>query len=202
MNLIIRPEGKKDYEAVEHLTREAFWNLFKPGCDEHLLAHKLRQVPAFLPELDYVAERNGEVVGNIMYSRAKIFGEGGEIHEVLTFGPLSVLPSLQRAGIGSALIRHTQRLAEKLGFGAIVIFGHPAFYHKFGFTNAEMFRITTSDGKNFEAFMAMELREGALRGIPGRFCEDPVFHIEPEELEVFERKFPHKEKYAAETQSK
>lgn len=202
MNTKFRLENERDYETVENLTREAFWDLYKPGCVEHLLAHKLRNAEAFLSELDFVAEQNHQIVGNIMYSRAKIVNENGIEHEVITFGPLSVLPSHQKEGIGSALINHTKKLAEEMGHKAIVIFGNPAYYHRFGFMNAKEFKITTADGQNFEAFMVLELYEGALEGIAGTFHEDPVFQIDHVELEAFEKKFPYKEKHVADTQFK
>lgn len=200
MKIEIRPENEKDYEEVENLTREAFWDIYQPGCDEHLLVHKLRKVSAFIPELDFVVELDGQIVGNILYSKATVTGESGQEHEVITFGPLSVLPQHQKMGVGSRLVNHTLELAKKLGFRAIVIFGNPAYYHRFGFESAERYQITTSDGENFDAFMALELYEGALSGIAGKFHEDSVFHIEKEELEGFEKKFPYKEKHVTDTQ--
>jgi predicted N-acetyltransferase YhbS len=200
MNIKIRLEKEKDHQEVENMTREAFWDLHQPGCDEHLLVHKLRKAEAFIPELDFVAELDHQVVGNIMYSRARVIDGKGLEHEVLTFGPLSVLPSHQRLGVGSALVKHTLKLAEEMGFKAIIIFGHPEYYHRFGFANAERFHITTSDGANFEPFMALELYEGALRGIEGRFYEDAVFKTDPAELETFDKGFPYREKHVTDTQ--
>jgi predicted N-acetyltransferase YhbS len=202
MSIKIRLEKEKDHQEVENMTREAFWDLHQPGCDEHLLAHKLRTAEAFIPELDFVAELDHQVVGNIMYSRAKVIDGKGSEHEVLTFGPLSVLPSHQRLGVGSALVKHTLKLAEEMGFKAIIIFGHPEYYHRFGFANAERFHITTSDGANFEPFMALELYEGALRGIEGRLYLDDVFKTDPAELEIFDKGFPYREKHVTDTQFK
>jgi len=202
MNFIIRREIESDYGEVEYLTRDAFWDIYKPGCVEHLLARKIREVPAFIPELDFVAVMDDRIVGNIMYSRAVITDESGSGHEVLTFGPLSVLPAFQKKGIGSALVEHTKKLAAEMGYKAIVIFGNPAFYYRFGFTGAENFNITTADGDNFDAFMALELYKGALRGIAGRFREDPVFQIDEDELESFEKRFPYREKHITDTQLK
>jgi len=202
MNIIIRPEEKRDYDEVEKLTREAFWDIYKPGCDEHLLAHKLRKTTAFIPELDFVAEFNGRIVGNIMYSKAKVIDENASGHEVITFGPVSVLPEMQKRSIGSKLIEHTKRLAAKLGYRGIFIYGNPAYYHRFGFQNAERFGISTSEGSNFDEFMALELYPGALEGISGRFCEDSVFKIDTDELEEFEQKFPFREKHITDTQLK
>jgi predicted N-acetyltransferase YhbS len=202
MNIKIRLENETDYEKVENLTREAFWDLYRPGCVEHLLAHKLRKVQAFIPQLDFVAELDHQIVGNIMYSQAKVVAANGAEHEVISFGPLSVLPSHQKEGIGTALINHTKKLAEAMGYKAIVIFGNPAYYQRFGFVNAEQFNITTAAGENFEAFMVLELYAGALRGISGKFHEDPVFQINPAEFEAFEKRFPAKEKHVTDTQFK
>lgn len=202
MSTILRLESQSDYERVENLTREAFWDVYQPGCIEHLIAHKLRKVPAFLPELDFVAVQDDQIVGNIMYSKSKVVDSGDKEHEVLTFGPISVLPSFQKKGIGSALIEHTKQLAERLGYKAIVIFGSPAYYHRFGFQSAENFGIATSDGENFEAFMAIELYKGSLQGITGKFYEDSAFHADEKELEAFEKKFPYKEKHITDTQFK
>ncbi len=200
MNIELRLENEHDYGAVENLTREAFWDIYQPGCDEHLLANKLRDVAAFIPELDFVAELDRQIVGNIMYSKAKIVDENGREHEVISFGPLSVLPSFQKSGIGSKLVKHTLELAREMGYKAVLIFGNPAYYHRFGFANAEKYHITTSGGENFEAFMALELYADALQGISGKFHEDSVFQIDKEEAAEFDKQFPYKEKHITDTQ--
>jgi predicted N-acetyltransferase YhbS len=197
MNITLRLERPEDYRAVEELTRETFWRTVRGFCDEHLLVHRLRKVPVFVPELDFVAEMNGRIVGNIMYTRARIEDTSGEAHEVLTFGPLSVLPEYQNRGIGKALMRHTFEEARKLGWHAIVIFGHPDYYPRIGFRRASEFGITTADGKNFDAFMALPLYEGALDGIQGRFYIDPVFeNLDENDVLEFDKGFPPKERYA------
>ena len=111
--MYIRLETPADYAAVEQITREAFWNHHVPGCDEHYLAHVLRQAECFLPELDFVAELDGTLAGNIMYTKAKIVGDDAEEYPVLSFGPISVLPEVQGRGIGGKLIRHTLALQRK-----------------------------------------------------------------------------------------
>ncbi|MDF3004915.1 MAG: Acetyltransferase [Oscillospiraceae bacterium] len=201
-NMTIRLETERDYSAVECLTRDAFWDVYKPGCDEHLVAHKLRHSKAFLPDLDYVAVQDGRIVGNIMYSVAQVINDGGCVHSVMTFGPLSVLPEFQGQGVGAALVRHTLAVAQKTGYPAIIIFGDPAYYHRFGFENARYFGITTSDGASFDAFMALELHDRALESINGRFYENDVFHIDPDELTEFEKAFPYREKHVTDTQLK
>ena len=193
LSLILRQETPSDYHAVEELTREAFWGFTHPTCDEHCLAHLLRNVPAFVPELDYVAEAGGRLVGNVMYSKAKVIDSGSSEYEVLTFGPLSVLPECWNCGVGSALMGHTIAEAKRLWYPAIIFYGHPDYYPRFGFRHAEAFNITTPDGKNFDALMAMPLYDGALDGISGAFHEDPVFVVNAEEAEAYNRNFPHKE---------
>jgi predicted N-acetyltransferase YhbS len=200
MELIMRLEEEKEYREVENVTREAFWDLYKPGCDEHLLVHKLRKSRVFIPELDIVAIFQKQLAGHIIYARSKILTEDTKEFETITFGPVSVLPQYQRKGIGSALIRHTMVLAEKKGYKAVVIYGNPGYYHRFGFQNAASFGITTSDGKNFDAFMICELSKNCLQGISGKFYDDPLYTIATEELESFDSNFPYKEKHITPTQ--
>ncbi|MGV8025556.1 MAG: GNAT family N-acetyltransferase [Anaerolineaceae bacterium] len=202
MDITLRFEEEADFRTVENLTREAFWNVYKPGCDEHLVLHNLRSSQDFIPELDFVAELDGAVVGNIVYSKGKIVNENGMEHEVICFGPISVLPACQNKGIGRRLIEHSAEVAKAKGFKAIVIFGNPAYYQRFGFEDAEKFDIHTSDGKNFAAFMVKELLEGSLQGISGRFIDSEAFKVNNEELEMFEKAFPPKEKKVTDTQLK
>lgn len=180
---------------MESLTRDAFWSWEKAhGCDEHYLAHLLRGRDSFVPELDFVAvHEDGRIIGNIMYTKGKIVAEDGSEHEMLLFGPISVLPEFQKMGIGAALIEHTKAIAKELGYRAIIIFGHPSYYPRLGFQEASVFHIQTDKGKNFPAFMALELYPGALDGIRGRFFYDPVYDDLPEEnVRSFDATFPAK----------
>lgn len=192
MDITLRHETPDDFYAVEKLTRDTFWGVFFPTCDEHLVAHLLRSSPAFVPELDYVAEHNGRLVGNIMFSKAQIVSADGSTHEVLTFGPLTVLPEYQKCGVGSLLLRRTIPEARQLGYRAIVLHGHPDYYPRHGFIPASRFGITDMDGGSYDALMAMELYEGALNGINGGFREDEVFFVKPDEVAEFDRRFPPK----------
>ncbi len=200
MNLTIRLENTDDYRAVEELTREAFWNVNVPGCGEHLLAHNLRLYKNFVKELDFVAEADGEIVGNIMYVRASVVDDDGTSHEVLSFGPISVLPKFQRQGVGSALIAHSTIIARAMGFGATLIYGSPKYYPRFGFRPAKEFGIMSEDGYYAAALQALELRQGALDGIKGRFVEGDVFELSDDALEEFEKAFEPKEKKETESQ--
>lgn len=195
MKIELRLGTPADYRAVEEVTREAFWinTDCRPYIDEHLLAHKLRQTSAFVPELDYVAEVQGNIVGSIVYSKAKIVESPGKEHQVLTFGPLSVLPQFQNKGIGKMLVDVTTAKARELGYTAIAIFGHPDYYPRLGFRPAAEFGLETSGGRTFPAFMAMELKQGALQGMQGQFHEDAVFgSLQKEEVLAFDQGFPQK----------
>lgn len=189
MEIKIRQERKDDYHDVEVVVREAFWGCFEPVCNEHYLVHLLRDCDAFIPELDLVAEIEGRIVGHIVYSKAKVVDENGKEYEVLTFGPLSVLPEYQKCGVGASLIKYSVLEAKKLGYNAIVIYGHPDYYARFGFRSARTFGI----GAPFDANMALELYDGALRGIKGKFIEDPVFEASGEAAAEYDKLFEPKE---------
>jgi predicted N-acetyltransferase YhbS len=194
----IRLEQPQDYRVVEELTREAFWGCMdQPTCDgEHLIVHKLRGLPSFVPELDFVAEVDGQLAGHIIYSKAKVITPDSREIEVLNFGPISVLPKYKRKGIGAALLHHSIAQAQKLGYRAIIFYGHPDYYPRLGFDRASAFGITSENGKSFDALMAMPLYDGALDGVCGRYVYDPVYDPNPQEVEEFERSFPPKEPVA------
>ena len=98
--ITIRNEEERDYKVVEEITRKAFYNLYIPGCAEHYLVHTMRGHEDFIPELDFVIELDGQVIGNIMYTKARLVDEAGTEKEILTFGPVSIDPQHQRRGYG------------------------------------------------------------------------------------------------------
>lgn len=194
--MILRLEKPEDYREVEILTRNAFWKNSRHMCDEHLLVHRLRNVSTFVPQLDYVAESDGKIIGHIIYTKGKVTDDKGFSHCVLTFGPLSVSPEHQNMGVGKALMLHTFEKARELGEKAVIIFGHPDYYPRVGFRPASEYGITTADGKNFDAFMALPLYEGALEGIGGRFYYDPVYDsLDEKDVLEFDRTFPEKDPF-------
>jgi len=179
LNIEVRKEKKGDYRKVEEITRAAFYREERieklgVGCTEHYMVHSLRKKDG-IAELSLVAEINGEIVGYIIYSNAHIETPEGKKINVLNFGPLSVLPKFQKKGVGSALMEYSIELAKGMGYGAILFFGHPTYYPRFGFVQASEFGITTSDGDNFPAFMAMELKKDFFNGLKGRFIEAPIY---------------------------
>jgi predicted N-acetyltransferase YhbS len=201
-DITIRLEKSEDYKETENLTREAFWDIYKPGCNEHLILHKIRDIQDFIKELDFVVCDNDKIVGNIIYSKANIINDKNQKFTVLCMGPFSVLPSHQKKGIGSLLLKYSIEKAKSLGYKGVIIFGNPGYYHKFGFKNAEEYGIQTSTGENFDAFMALELYENGLKGIKGKLYDNPVSSPKDEELKKFEKEFPYREKHITDTQLK
>jgi len=194
LDCTIRNELESDYLEVEKLTREAFWNLYVPGCDEHYLVHIMRKHPDFVPEMDFVALHEGRIVGNIMYTRSRLEGEGGETLATLTFGPLCVAPDLQRRGIGGALIDRTKAIAIERGFPAILIYGDPHNYVKHGFRCCKDLGVANGEGKHPLGLLVLELKPGALGGRSWRFFESEVYHFDPRAVAEFDGRFEPKEK--------
>jgi ribosome small subunit-dependent GTPase A len=190
-NIIIRKETKDDYQAAEFMTMRAFWNLHGPGCNEHLLVHKLRDAEEYLPELSRVAELDGKIVGAIYYSKAKVV-EGENEHEVLTFGPLAVEPTCFAQGIGARLLEETLKLAKAAGYPGIVICGEPEYYPKHGFVTCDHFDIHHPAFGNADPFMAYPLTAD-FDQIHGLFYEAPVFETceDEEEIREFTGRFPY-----------
>lgn len=201
MEIQLRLEKDKDHRIVEELTREAFWNIHFPGADEHLLIHNLRKTKEFVKELDYVGINNEKIVGNIVYLKTKIKTNDLE-HNVLTFGPLSVLPEYQNKGIGSRLINHTIKLSKEMGCKAIIIYGDPEYYKRFGFKQSKKYKITNKEKKFPSALLVLELYPDALNGIEGIFDEGKIYEIDKKQLEEFEKTFNQKEKGYSKTQER
>ena len=193
MEIVLRPEEAKDRRLVEELTREAFWNVYVPGCSEHLLVHRLRKADVFVKELDFVAMYDDTLAGNIVYALTRVTNNGTE-HRVLTFGPVSVLPHYQNKGIGRALINHTIALAKAMGYRAVIIYGDPAYYNRFGFKQSKEYGITNRDGKYPAALLVLELYPNALAEVAGVFEEGAIYEIHEKELDEFEKGFDQKEK--------
>lgn len=194
MDVTIRNETERDHRIVEELTREAFWNLYFPGCNEHYLVHKMRQHSDFLEELDFVAEYNGKIVGSILYTKAWLIDERGTEMDIVSFGPLSVSPEYQRKGIGSALISHTKNTAMKNGVKAIVILGDPHNYCKHGFKSSKDLNISDTNGTYPYGMLAIELEGGALAGRKWKYRHSDVYEVNEIDAEEYDGTFVRKEK--------
>lgn len=184
--VIVRNEEQKDWAVVERITRQSFYNLYVPGCVEHYLVHIMREHEDFIPELDFVLELDGQVIGNIMYTKAKLTDENGTEKEILTFGPVSIHPAYQRMGYGKILMEHSFQAAIQLGYDTIVIFGSPANYVSRGFKCCKKYNVCIENGKYPAAMMVKELIPHILDGHKWLYQDSPVMAISKEEAERYD----------------
>lgn len=184
--IVIRNETEKDYKTVEEITRKAFYNIYVPGCMEHYLVHIMRDHEDFIKELDFVIELDGKVIGNIMYTKAKLVDEAGEEKEILTFGPVSILPEYQRMGYGKQLMEHSFQKARQMGYDVVVIFGNPGNYVSRGFKSSSRYHICLPDGSYPTAMLAKELRENTLDGRKWMYYDSPVMQVDEKEAKDYD----------------
>jgi len=194
MSVNIRLETIDDYLKVEELTREAFWNLYVPGCDEHYLCHILRDHKDFIRELDYVAEIEGNVIGSIMYTKSYLLNDDLGKVPIVSFGPLCVHPEYQRKGIGAALIEKTKNIVEKMYIPAIIIYGDPHNYCKHGFKNGIDYQVSDMDGEFPLGLLVLELKHGFFGREKWKAIQSDVFKFDHEEALEFDKNFKEKEK--------
>ena len=193
----IRLEKKEDYRAVENLVREAFWNVYRPGCLEHYVIHVLREDPAFVRELDFVMEQDGALIGQNMFMRTVINADDGRVIPVLTMGPIGITPELKRKGYGKKLLDYSLERAAALGFGAVLFEGNIGFYGHSGFTYARSFGIRYHDlpeGADDSFFLCKELIPGYLDGITGVYQTPRGYYVDDADVEEFDKAFPPKVK--------
>ena len=194
MEYKIRLETLEDYSKVEEMTREAFWNLYTPGCDEHYLSHIIRSHKDFIEELDYVAEIDGTIVGSIMYTKSVLIGENQEEIEIVSFGPLCVHPDYQRKGIGTALINKTRELVIQKNIPAIIIYGDPHNYCKHGFKNGIDYLVSDMNGKQPLGLLVLELESGFFGSKKWKIKQSDVFTFDHNKVLEFDKRFKKKEK--------
>ena len=195
--VIIRFENKGEYREVENLIRESFWNVYRPGCSEHYVIHVLRDDPAFVKELDFVMEKDGQLIGQNMFMRTVINADDGSDVEVLTMGPICITPALKRKGYGKILLDYSLEKAAALGFGAVLFEGNIDFYGKSGFDYARSFGIRYHDlpaGADDSFFLCRELIPGYLDDITGVYQTPAGYYVDDAEVEEFDKDFPPKEK--------
>lgn len=196
-NIIIRLEKKEEYQIVENLVREAFWNVYRPGCLEHYVLNQLRNDKAFVPELDFVMEKNGKLIGQNIFVRANIKADDGRDIQIMTMGPICIAPKFKRKGYGKILLDYSLEKAKELGCGAVCFEGNIDFYRKSGFTFASEYGIRYKglpEGEDSSFFLCKELIEGYLDGITGEYATPQGYFVDEAEAESFDKKFPYKEK--------
>ena len=196
-NIIIRPENPEDFRAVENLVRESFWNVYRPGCLEHYVIHVLRDDPAFVKELDFVMELDGKLIGQNMFMKTHIDADDGRTIEVLTMGPIGIIPERKRQGYGKKLLDYSLEKAKTLGFGAVLFEGNIGFYGKSGFDYARKFGIRyhdLSEDADDSFFLCKELIPGYLDDVTGVYQTPQGYYVDPDAAERFDAGFPPKEK--------
>ena len=196
-DVIIRLEKKEDERAVENLIRESFWNVYRPGCSEHYVIHVLRNDPAFIKELDFVMEKDGELIGQNMFMKTVINCDDGKDIEVLTMGPICIANEYKRKGYGKILLDYSLEKAKELGFGAVLFEGNIEFYSKCGFDFASKFGIRYHDlpeDADSSFFLCKELKEGYLDKVTGVYQTPQGYYVKDEDVEEFDKQFPPKQK--------
>ena len=196
-NIIIRLEKKEDRRNVENLIRESFWNVYRPGCSEHYVIHVLRDDPDFVTELDFVMEKDGELIGQNMFMKTIIEADDGRTIPVLTMGPICITPALKRQGYGKIILDYSLEKAAAMGFGAVLFEGNIDFYGKSGFTFASEFGIRYHDlpeDADASFFLCKELIPGYLDGVTGVYQTPQGYYVDDTDVEEFDKAFPKKEK--------
>lgn len=194
---IIRLETEKDNRSTENLVREAFWNVYRPGCTEHYVLHTFRNREEFVPELDFVMEKDGQLIGQVMYVRACIQTDDGRKLPIMTMGPIGIHPAYQRQGYGKLLLDYSMEKAAAMGAGALCIEGNIAFYGKSGFFVASTRGIHYYDeprDAEVPYFLCKELQKGYLDGVSGTYHTPQGYFVDDKEVEDFDKSFPAKEK--------
>ena len=200
MPITFRREEERDWRPVEHLVREAFWNVYRPGCVEHFVLHRLRSDPDFVPELDIVMEKSGRLIGQNVFMRAHIAADDGRRIPIMTMGPICIAPECKRQGWGKMLLDWSLEHAAALGCGAVCFEGNIQFYGKSGFVPASTFGIRyhgLPEGADASFFLCKELRPGYLHGITGEYATPQGYFAaerEPDAFARFDAQFPPKEK--------
>ena len=194
-NYSIRVEEERDYSTVESLVRESFWNVYRPGCTEHYVLHHLRSNPDFIPELAFVMEADGKIIGQNVFVKAQITKNEVTAFPILTMGPICIANEYKRKGYGKILLDYSLEKAKALGYGAVCFEGNIDFYGKSGFDFASKFGIKyhgLPEGMAADFLLCKELKPGYLDGITGVYATPAAYFVaeeNPEDFEKFEREF-------------
>lgn len=194
---IIRLERKEEHKEVENLVREAFWNVYRPGCVEHYVLNQLRNNPDFVPELDFVMEMNRRLIGQNVFVRAIIKSDDGRNIPIMTMGPICICPELKRKGFGKILLDYSLEKAAAFGCGAVCFEGNIDFYGKSGFTFASEYGIRyhgLPEGADASFFLCKELIPNYLNNVTGEYSTPSGYLVDEAAAKEFDKTFPYKEK--------
>lgn len=198
--MVIRNEKPEDYRVVEEMIKKTFWNLSVPGCNEHFFAHQVRKSADYIPELDFVMEENGQIIGHILYVKAKLIAMDGTEKNILSFGPFTIHPDYQRKGYGRKLLNHSLEVAKEMGYDTVAIYGNPENYACYGFKNCKRYNVCLDDDVYPVALMVKELKENALSGKKWKYIESPAHQMDESSFEEFDSTFEQMEKKYSYTQ--
>ena len=202
-DVIIRLERKEDEREVETLVREAFWNVYRPGCLERYVLNQMRNNPDFIPELNFVLEKDGKIIGQNVFVRAVIKADDGREIPISAMGPICIAPELKRQGYGKFLLDYTLERGKEFGVKALCFEGNIDFYGKSGFDYASQFGVRyhgLPEGADASFFLCKELEKGYLDGVTGEYAPPQCYFVDEKEAEEFDKEFPPKEKLRLEGQ--
>ena len=194
---LIRLETPADHAEVEHLVRESFWNVYRPGCLEHYVLHCLRRDKDFVPELDFVMEKDSRIIGQNIFAKAVICADDGRQIPIMTMGPICIANDLKRRGYGKILLDYSIEKAKQMGVGALCFEGNIDFYGKSGFAYASEYGIRyhgLPEDADASFFLCKELIPGYLDGVTGVYATPTGYFVDEAEAEEFDKQFPYKEK--------
>lgn len=202
-DVIIRLEKKEEEREVETLVREAFWNVYRPGCLERYVLNQMRNNPDFIPELNFVLEKDGKIIGQNVFVRAVIKADDGREIPISAMGPICIAPELKRQGYGKFLLDYTLERAKEFGVKALCFEGNIDFYGKSGFDYASQFGVRyhgLPEGADASFFLCKELEKGYLDGVTGEYAPPQCYFVDEKEAEEFDKEFSPKEKLRLEGQ--
>lgn len=202
MDITIQPELSSQYTITEELIRNVFWNLYQPGCDEHIIARLIRQSIDYIPEYSLVAmDDQKNILGCILYTKSKIEYEVRDV-PIATFGPVAVASDFQGKGIGSKLIRESINLIKQDElYHGVAILGYPHVYKKYGFQPSNKYNIAMPDGTLPKGLQILETKKGCLNGKKGKVHLSEVFsQVEDVDIEKLDATFPKKKKFETNSQ--
>ena len=205
-DIIIRTERENDYREVENLVRESFWNVYAPGCTEHYVLKRLRDCADFVPELDFVMEKDGKIIGQNVFVKTDILLDNGSKLPIMTMGPICIANGYKRMGYGKILLDYSLEKAKEHGCKAVCLEGSIDFYGKSGFVVSSTKGLRyhgLPDGVSADFFLCKELEQGYLDGASGEYSTPKAYFAaqeNPKDFELYDAAFPKNEKLVLPTQ--
>lgn len=193
MNTVIRKLEKNDFHELVVLARESFWNLYVPGCSEHLVVANMKEHKDTLYDISFVLKKDEKIIGAVLATKSSVVDDNSH-YPTITFGPVMISPTYQRMGLGRKLMTHSIEQAKALGYKGILVLGFPHHYRPYGFLGAKAYGICMSDSVYYQGLLAFPLVKDALKNIQGYAMFSDVFEVSEKDVKLFDEKFEKKEK--------